>query len=63
MEEETIFGEEDTMFGEEGERLREDRASFLLGLAKGLQKKNVKSDGFCGFCSNRILHHFPFVCM
>ena len=34
------------MFGEEGERLREDRASFLLGLAKGLQKKNVRSDGF-----------------
>ena len=34
------------VFGEEGERLREDRASFLLGLAKGLQKKNVRSDGF-----------------
>ena len=37
LEEETIFGEEDTMFGEEGERLREDRASFLLGLANGLK--------------------------
>ena len=36
----------EAVFGEEGERLREDRASFLLGLAKGLQKKNVKSDGF-----------------
>ena len=34
------------VFGEEGERLREDLASFLLGLAKGLQKKNVRSDGF-----------------
>ena len=34
------------MFGEEGERFREDRASFLFGLAKGLQKKSVRSDGF-----------------
>ena len=37
LEEETTFGEDDTMFGEEGERLREDRASFLLGLANGLK--------------------------
>ena len=30
------FGEA-SKFGEDGERLREDRASFLLGLANGLQ--------------------------
>ena len=29
--------EEMSKFGEDGERLREDRASFLLGLANGLQ--------------------------
>ena len=34
---EEIFLEEETIFGEEGERLREDRASFLLGLANGLK--------------------------
>ena len=31
-----LFGEM-SKFGEDGERLREDRASFLLGLANGLQ--------------------------
>ena len=36
----------EAVFGEEGERLREDRASFLLGLAKGLQKIYVRSGGF-----------------
>ena len=30
-------------FGEDGERLREDRASFLLGLANGLQYISCKS--------------------
>ena len=30
-------------FGEDGERLREDRASFLLGLANGLQNISFKS--------------------
>ena len=34
---EEVLLEEETMFGEEGERLREDRASFLLGLANGLK--------------------------
>ena len=29
-------------FGEDGERLREDRASFLLGLANGLQYISCK---------------------
>ena len=30
-------------FGEDGERLREDRASFLLGLANGLQYNSFAS--------------------
>ena len=33
---EDFLDEEISKFGEDGERLREDRASFLLGLASGL---------------------------
>ena len=53
----------EAVFGEEGERFREDRASFLLGLAKGLQKKIVKSDGFLRILLKRILHYLTYACV
>ena len=40
---EVFLGGEMSKFGEDGERLREDRASFLLGLANGLQYISFKS--------------------
>ena len=48
------FGEdflvgEQNKFGEDGERLREDRASFLLGLASGLQVKSVRREKLLPF--------------
>ena len=48
------FGEdfldgEQNKFGEDGERLREDRASFLLGLASGLKTKSVRREKLLPF--------------